>query len=47
MKRFAFTLVVAALAAAFGQTGSGTLAQAKARTAQQQQTAVADAAQSR
>jgi len=39
MKRFAFTLVVAALAAAFGPTGSGTMPQANARTAQQTATA--------
>jgi hypothetical protein len=46
MKRFAFTLVVAALAAAFGPTGSGTMPQANTLAAQQQ-TAVTGAAQSR
>jgi hypothetical protein len=35
MKRFAFTLVVAALAAAFGPRGAGAMAQAGARSAQQ------------
>jgi hypothetical protein len=35
MKRFAFTLVVAALAAAFGPRGAGAMAPAGARTAQQ------------
>ena len=35
MKRFAFTLVVAALAAAFGPHGTSTMAQANARSAQQ------------
>jgi hypothetical protein len=42
MKRFAFTLVVAALAAAFGPHGASAMAQGNARTAQK--TAAADGA---
>ena len=42
MKRFAFTLVVAALAAAFGPHGASAIAQGNARATQQ--TAAADSA---
>jgi hypothetical protein len=35
MKRFAFTLVVAALAAAFGPHGANAMARAKAQSSQQ------------
>jgi hypothetical protein len=45
MKRFAFTLVVAALAAIFGPHGASAMAQGNARTAQQ--TAAADNAPQR
>jgi hypothetical protein len=45
MKRLAFTLVVALLAAIFGPRGSSAMALARAQSPQQ--TAVADAAQPR